>query len=223
MEADKKTRNKEAAVYWDLGLYAFGGLGLEIVLLMLEQFFYGINAGEWTLMQRISHWIFTCIVWGITSWRLLYVARKKHGFDFWKAGEKQIALWRYLAAAALWAVCVAISYVEWNGFKMIQEFAKKTPVEYLFQYIYYIFEVVLVFLVIVFGQRAGEIRFGKRNIPWGGLYVGLTWGLVHALTKGNLAAGLGTCLEGILFGTAFLLLGRKPVAAYAVILCMFIM
>lgn len=88
---------------------------------------------------------------------------------FWEAGEKPAALWRYLAAAALWAVCVAISYVEWNGFKMIQEFAKKKPVEYLFQYIYYIFEVVLVFQVIVFGQKAGEIRFGKRNIPWGRL------------------------------------------------------
>ncbi|MDR2402388.1 MAG: hypothetical protein LBD32_02930 [Cytophagales bacterium] len=39
---------------------------------------------------------------------------------------------------------------------------------FIFQYIYYLFEIALVFLIITFGQKAGEDVFAHKKIPlWG--------------------------------------------------------
>ncbi|NLO85623.1 MAG: hypothetical protein GX096_09375 [Clostridiales bacterium] len=87
---------------------------------------------------------------------------------------------------------------------------------------YYIFEVVLVWLVVCFGQRAGELWFSRKNIPWGGITAGLSWGLVHALTKGSITIGLSALLAGILYGVIYLLLKKKAPVTYLFILLAFV-
>ena len=51
--------------YLWLALYAFGGIGLEVILaFVIEPVLYGAQMSEWTVLQNILHWIFTCILWG---------------------------------------------------------------------------------------------------------------------------------------------------------------
>ncbi len=47
-------------------------------------------------------------------------------------------------------------------------------------YLYYIFEVVLVVLIIIYGQKAIETLLKKESlIPFGGIILAMTWGAIH--------------------------------------------
>lgn len=53
--------------------------------------------------------------------------------------------------------------------------------------------------------------------------VGLTWGLVHALTKGELSTGILGLFLGILYGILYLSVKKNIRIAYPLIACMFIL
>ncbi|WP_200789781.1 hypothetical protein [Clostridium fallax] len=95
--------------------------------------------------------------------------------------------------------------------------------KFIFQYIYYIFEAVLVLLIIVFGQKAGEMSFKNKRLPWGGFLLGVTWGLIHLLTKGDLVIGLILCLASVLYGIAYLAVKKNIYIAYPIIFLMFVL
>lgn len=73
-------------------------------------------------------------------------------------------------------ICLTSTWFDWNGSKVLQEFASKGMLKFVFQYIYYLFEVMLFMLIIVYGQKACEVWFKRTNIPYGGIVVALTWG-----------------------------------------------
>lgn len=50
--------------YLGYALYAFGGLGIEILLMMLETNLWGISSSQWTIVQNVMHWTVTCLIWG---------------------------------------------------------------------------------------------------------------------------------------------------------------
>lgn len=45
-------------------------------------------------------------------------------------------------------------------YQQVEEFVNK----FIFQYIYYIFEIILGVLSIAFGQKAGDVRFNNRSL-----------------------------------------------------------
>ena len=84
----------------------------------------------------------------------------------------------------------------------------------------------LVVLIVAFGQKAFEKWVHKNAtvwIPYGGILTGLTWGLVHILTKGNLSTGVSLSLISIGYGITYLLVNRDIKKAYIWILLMFIL
>jgi hypothetical protein len=193
------TKEKKGNGTWFLllGLLAFMGLGLEIPLaFMVEMPLYGVstnNFNDFTTLESVLHWIFTCILWAAVSFLLIRISRKKLDFNFLAEKNKPGSI-GYMIAFILLGISIGISIWDWNGIKVIKEFAYNGWLKFIFQYIYYLFETVLVLLIIVFGQKAGELWFKQSRIPWGGILVGLTWGLVHMLTKGDLQTGLIACL-----------------------------
>lgn len=219
--------------YLDLALYAFGGLGLEILVLLVEGMIYGdTNMWQWPLSSHLIHWAITCILWGSMSY-ILYKTAKKNGFDLWEAKEHPKLL-TFGGIVVIMLICLFISYTSWGGqIKLIAEYASKVErygdmawLGYGAQYIYYFFETVLVVMVIAFGQRYGEEKWGNEKtkyIPWGGIICGLSWGLVHALTKGSLLVGLEALFGSILYGIAYLLLKKNVRYAYPLITLMFIL
>ena len=66
--------------YLILAVLAFASVGLELLLAFgAEPVLYGGPTSQWTDMQNIMHWIFTCILWGTASWFMIRFAKKKYG------------------------------------------------------------------------------------------------------------------------------------------------
>lgn len=208
--------------YLVLALLAFAGIGLEIVLAFgIEPMLYGASIGEWTDLQNIIHWVVTCILWGLVSWYLIHFAKKKYEFDIFQKGDK-MAVWQWLLIALFVVGSLILSYFDWNGSKVIKEFYANGPVKFVFQYIYYIFETVLVTLILVFGQNAFEKWFHRKNIPYGGIIVAITWGIGHFFTK-DILTGIVTVISGLAFGSVYLLAGRDIRKTYPILWMMFVL
>lgn len=206
-----------------LALTAFGGLGLEaLYAFLLEPMIYGCGMQEWKTWQTILHWTITCITWGIIACYTIKSAKKDLGFYLFEKSEK-IQLWQWGAVIACATVCLTTTYLDWEGSKLLIEFERLGALKFTFQYIYYLFEVILFMLIIVYGQKAFEVWFKKKNVPYGGIVVALTWGLAHWFTKGTLMAGLYAAFGGFCFGIVYLLLNRNIKWTYVVLCIMFIL
>jgi len=202
---------------------AFAGLCLEIILaLLVEPFIYGKSLSNYTTTEIIIHWIITCILWIFVSYILIRIAREKLAFDVF-AYKSNIEIQRLVLCIGLIIISIAVSIVDWNGFKVVKELQYHGWLKFIFQYIYYMFEAGLFILIIVFAQRAGEIWFKKSNIPWGGILVSLTWGLAHIFTKGDLLIGTLSCLGGLFYGSVYLISKKNIFIAYPIILLMFLL
>lgn len=219
---DDEINTPKGFSFFRLSLYAFAGLGLELLLVFLESQIYGKSMHNFSVLEAVLHWILTCIMWGVVSYVLIKVSKKKYNFDI-LGFKNSIGLTDCIICFVILAISVTISVMDWHGFKVAKEFLYNGWLKFLFQYIYYLFETALVILIITFSQKAGEIWFEKVKIPWGGIFVGLTWGLIHILTKGELSVGLLSCLSGLLFGIVYLVCKKNLRFAYPIIFLMFVL
>ncbi len=203
-------------------LIAFAGLGFEAVLaFMIEPLLYGCDMKSWSVTQNVIHWILTCIVWGLTGFLVIRLAKRFEDFDIFKKGKK-MKRWQWLLVILIIIFSLIISYIDWNGSKVLKEFNANGPVKFVFQYIYYCFEVVLVTLILIFGQLTFEKWFKRKNIPYGGIVVALTWGIAHIFTK-NLYVGIITMISGLAFGSVYLLTNRDIKISYVILWFMFVL
>lgn len=208
--------------YLLLALTAFGGLGIEVLYAyFLEPFIYGGPMDKWSTMQTIMHWILTCVTWALVSFYVTHEA-KRMGFNILEEGKK-IKLWQWIAVLFCILITLSMSYNNWGGFKIVIEFQRLGVLKFIFQYIYYAVETILFMLIIVFAQKAFEVWFKHPKIPYGGIICGVTWGLVHALTKGSLWIGLIGIVIGFTYGVVYLLLNRDIKKVYPVLFIMFML
>lgn len=200
-------KSAKGSDFFYLALYAFAGFAFELLLAYVIEPMMGISLDSMTTVQNIIHWLITSFVWGLVGWLLVRVAKNKYGFDIMEEKAPLTAL-RVLCGLLCIAAVAGIHYLTGDGFKPANEFQKLGAVKFIFQYIYYFFETFLLSLIIIFGQRACEIWFKRKNIPYGGIVLALTWGLGHILSKGSVPTGLLAALCGFLLGTAYLVAGR---------------
>lgn len=104
--------------------------------------------------------------------------------------------------------------MEWNS---------RGPLLFVFQYIYYLAEGFLISLVIVYGQLACEKWFRNDKIPYGGIVLGLSWGLMHIVSKGDVWIGLLSAFAGFLFGAAYVIVNKDYRKALPVITLLFVL
>lgn len=84
------------------------------------------------------------------------------------------------------------------------------------QYIYYLIEGVMMAFITDAFQTAGEKLFKKKWIPWGGLGLALTWGVLHIYTKGP-SMGIRVIFFGLFFGILYMIGKRNalpPILAW---------
>ncbi|MBU5439515.1 hypothetical protein KQI42_15980 [Tissierella sp. MSJ-40] len=207
--------------YFSLGMLAFAGLGLEaLYAYVLEPMIYGITMQEWNTSQTIIHWIITCISWGIVGYLLILASKKKYQFNLFETADK-MTKWQWISVIFCVVIALVASYIDWKGFKIIREFQSKGLLLFVFQYIYYAFETVLFMLIIIFTQKAFEASYKRKNIPYGGIICGITWGLAHAFTKGSIWIGLEGIVLGFLLGVTYLLVNRDIKKTYIALFIMF--
>lgn len=203
-------------------LIAFAGLGIEVILaFLIEPILYGSTINSWNTIQNIIHWSLTCISWGFVCYFIINSAKKNYGFDLMQKGSK-VKIWQWILIIAFIIMSLVISYIDWNGSKVLKEFNYNGLLKFIFQYIYYTFEVMLVTLILIFGQKAFEQWFNKVNIPYGGIIVAFTWGLGHFFTK-DITTGIITMISGLAFGSIYLLVNRNIKKTYLILWIMFVL
>ncbi len=207
--------------FFSLGMIAFGGLGIEVLYaFLLEPMLYGGPMESWTTGQNILHWIITCLTWGLVSYLLILDSKKKYQFNLFATADK-MTKWQWVSVILCVVIALVASYIDWKGFKIIKEFQNRGLLLFIFQYIYYAFETVLFMLIIIFAQKAFEVWFKRKNIPYGGIICGITWGLAHISTKGSLWIGLETMFLGFLLGVTYLLVNKDIKKTYILLFIMF--
>ncbi|MDE5769183.1 MAG: hypothetical protein K2H82_07330 [Oscillospiraceae bacterium] len=209
---------------WDYlwyALYSFAGLGLEIVLIsIIEPIFWG-KISEYNTIQSIIHWILTILCWGIMMIVLVKSSEKKLDFRVWN--HEKITTKGIVISLILIVACIALNAYDWGSLKIVGEFQKKELIEFIFQYIYYMFEIGLVFLIVVFGQKFVESLLKKKSmIPFGGIVLGCTWGLIHILTQGSIITGLGVIAFSLMYGIIYIALNRNTKYSYLAMVIAFI-
>ena len=210
------------ADYLYLALYAFAGIGLEMILVGIVEPILGVSLETYTTAQNITHWIIICLIWLIVGVFLIGLAKKKFAFDIWEHQSK-LKTWQYIGIIICLVVSIASHYMDWEGFKPLLEFQRLGVLKFTFQYIYYLFEAFLISLIIVFGQKACEKWFKNEAIPYGGIVLALTWGLMHILSKGSISVGLLSAFGGFLYGAAYLIVGKDYRKALPLMCLMFIL
>jgi hypothetical protein len=209
--------------YLCLALCAFAGLGIEaIYAFLLEPIIYSHQMADWNVGQYIIHWIITCTTWGIITYAILEVSKRRYRFDIFIA-EGKMKLWQWLCIALCIVLSKCVSYWDWNGFKVVKEFQYNGLLKFIFLYIYYVFETALFTLILVYGQKAFELWFKKESIPYGGIILALTWGLAHIFTKGSISIGLLSALGGFTYGIVYLLVNRDIKKAFPILFIMFVL
>ena len=111
-----------------------------------------------------------------------------------------------------------MTFIDWHTLKIVGEAQGKTVFQFCAQYLYYIFEVMLVILIIIYGQKAIETLLKKESpIPFGGIILAMTWGAFHFVSRG---AGLeiwnriSAMIFSVLSGVMYLRLNRKYLYIY---------
>lgn len=208
--------------YLYLALYAFAGIGLELVLVGLIEPLFGVSLETYTTAQNIIHWVVICIIWFFVGIFLIKLAKKKYGFDLWENTCKLRGR-QYVGIAFCLILSVSSHYMDWGGLKPYLELQQLGTLKFIFQYIYYLFEAFLISLIIIFGQKSCEKWFKNEAIPYGGIVLAFTWGLMHIVSKGSVAVGLLSAFGGFLYGSAYLIVGKDYKKALPLMCLMFML
>ena len=202
-------------------LYACAAFAIELLSQFVEGKM-GVDVSNYSASQNIIHWVITTVLWVIAGIIVIYIGKKTTNFDIWEHREK-LKRWQYVALLVCLVVNIIAKYLDWNGFKVLIEWNSKEPILFIFQYIYYLAEGFLISLVIVYGQKAFEKWFKNDKIPYGGIVLGLIWGLFHILTKGSVLVGIFSAVAGFLFGTAYIFTNKDYRKALPIITLLFIL
>lgn len=213
------TKKITAGDFLALGLYAFAGFGLEILLSLLLPTVLGVKSSDYTTLQHCIHWTLTCVLWGAMTLLLLYLSKHSYGFDIMKNNQAVTAR-GWVAAAAVAVVAITITTIVREGFKPVTEYDGLA--KFVFQNIYYLFEAGLILLTLVFGQKYGEILTKKEKLPWGGLFLAATWGLIHMLVQ-DFYTGIYAVGMSILYGIIYVALCKNTVYSYVAVAIVFIL
>lgn len=218
----KSIFKSESYQYFEYAMLAFAGLGLEVLYAFwLEPLIYGHSMKEFTTAECIIHWTVTILTWLLAAYLIVKSAKRNLGFQL-RGTNSKWTLVGIIASCILIGLMLVINYIDVGGLKIIYEFHKLGILKFIFQHLYYLAEVVLFTLIIVFGQHSLEQLFRKKNVPYGGIIVGLTWGLTHWFTKGSIWIGLEGLVLGFLFGAIYLFLGRDFKKTYIVLALTFV-
>lgn len=202
-----------------LGLYAFAGFSLELILGMVVGLFQKDGLGV------AVNAAITAILWFGAAYLLAYYAKSKFAFDVFEV-RKSFEKNALLPIVGLVLLVIAVSTVGFGGFKPFVEFngaLNQSILAFVFRNIYYLAETSLLVVTIVFGQAFFEKQFSlSEKLPLGGLFLALTWGVMHFLLQG-FTGGLYSIFFALAAGGIFILCKKDIRWAYLFIAIAFIL
>ncbi len=208
-------------VYFLLGAICLLGFVFEYVILITEMFLYSKDYFKFTITESITHWVLVCVIWGIISLVMFYVAVRVYGFDIAKKNNKPDAK-GIITGILLISGAVGVKFHVYNGWKCVYDFHHSGGYQFIFQYIYYIFEIFLLAVTLALLQEGCDKMIKKIEAPFGGFLIALTWGLSHIITQGSLYIGLTYFALSIMFGAAYIAFKRNLYITFLFMSIMFL-
>ena len=140
---------------------------------------------NYTMQQRSIHCIIMVFMWAFFIGVLLLFSRKHYHFPERGSKRDKISSKSWIVTLACFIGCKIMTFIDWHTLKIVGEAQGKTVFQFCAQYLYYIFEVMLVILIIIYGQKAIETLLKKESpIPFGGIILAMTWGAIHFVSRG---------------------------------------
>ncbi|WP_343209373.1 hypothetical protein [Anaerolentibacter hominis] len=201
-----------------LSLLSFGAFLLEYFsIFVIEGMLFQVDIWNYTPDQRANHCILMAFLWAAVISGLLFYSRKRYHYPA-ATGRPSVPRRDWFTALLCLAGCKIMTFIDWNTFKILGEAEGKSVFQFCAQYLYYVFEVGLVLLIILYGQKAFETRLKRESrIPFGGLVLAMTWGVFHFVSRGvglELWNGISCMLFSVLSGIIYLKLRRRPAFSY---------
>lgn len=207
--------------YLWIALYACAVFAFELLLSVIENKM-GVNFSAATTEQIICHWVVTTVVWSVLGFLVLWIGKKTTNFNIFEKTEP-LGRKQYMLVLLCFIVIIIASYFDWGGYKPYMEFMNLGALKFIFQCIYYIAEGFLISIVIVYGQKACETWFHNDKIPFGGIILGLVWGLAHIFTKGSIWVGLLAAFGAFIMGSSYVFVNKDYRKALPIIILLFIL
>lgn len=205
--------------YFWLSLLSFGAFMLEYLsIFIIEVPLLHVDIQNYTAHQRSIHCIIMTFIWAVFVGMLLLFSKKHYRFPTARIQEDKISLKNWIVTLVCFIGCKLLTFIDWHTLKVIGEAQGKTIFQFSAQYLYYIFEVMLVTLIIIYGQKAVE-TFLKREspIPFGGIILAMTWGIFHFVSRGvgiEVWNGISAMIFSVLSGEIYLKLNRRWLHSY---------
>ncbi len=221
------TRKGGGAVYLLLSVICLLGLLSEYAVLRCEQWAYAKSYNKFTITESIGHWVIVCFIWGILAAMMVYVSARVYGLNLTHKGNRP-KITGFALVVLLLAVSVITRCAVYGGWKVALDFVNSGWFPFIFQYVYYFFEVFIVLLVVVFSQTAGEYFCEKlrvpamKKVPWGAAFLALTWGLSHIVTQSGTSVELTYVMYALFAGVSYLAVNKNFYVSYAVFIIMFL-
>jgi hypothetical protein len=221
--------------YFIHAFIVFALLGSEFLVMALNRIIDGRDMSQlfsWPInwYAVVFHWAVTILIWGVGAlifirWaknkkvfsELINFTLDKRGILLLILGSAFVVIYSLIQANIAGHTIPQI-YREFLGFKNM--YGDKALIVSLFQNVYYVFEFVLVIIMIAFFQKTGEMWFKINKIPWGSLGLMLTWGSIHFVT--NPDGALGVMIFSVLAGIIYVLGKKSFYPLYLVLLLGFI-
>ena len=205
--------------YLWMSLLSFGAFMLELLSIFgIEVIFLHVDIQNYTTHQRSIHCIIMVFMWAFFIGVLLLFSSKHYHFPAKGNKRDKISLKNWIVTLACFIGCKIMTFIDWHTLKFIGEAQNKTIFQFWVQYLYYIFEVMLVLLVIIYGQKALETLLEKESlIPFGGIILAVTWGAIHFVSRGvglEIWNGISTMIFSVLSGVMYLRLNKKCLYSY---------
>lgn len=137
--------------YLWLSLLSFGAFMLELLsIFAIEVIFLHVDIQNYTMQQRSIHCIIMVFMWAFFIGVLLLFSRKHYHFPERGSKRDKISSKSWIVTLACFIGCKIMTFIDWHTLKFIGEAQGKTVFQFCAQYLYYIFEVMLVILIIIY-------------------------------------------------------------------------
>jgi hypothetical protein len=204
--------------YFWLSILSFGAFMLEYLSIIIEVILLHVDIQNYTAQQRSIHHIIMVFMWSVFIGVLLLFSKKHYRFPTSGNQEGKISVRNWIVTLACFIGCKIFTFIDWHTLKVIGEAQGKTIFQFFAQYLYYIFEVMLVILIIIYGQKAIETFLKKESpIPFGGIILAMTWGIFHFVSRGvgiEIWNGISTMIFSVLSGEIYLKLNKRWLHSY---------
>ncbi len=216
----KQYKSKPSS-FFIMGTICLLGFFSEFIMLQTEQVLYNKHYFRFTITESVLHWVLVCVLWGLIGLMMFYAAVRMYAFDLTKKNnlpnKKGIA-----ASALLVAGAVFLKLHFYGGWRIHLDFLRSGWFQFIFQYIYYFFELFLTVITIALLQEWCERVFKNSKLPFGGIIFALTWGMSHIITQGDTLLGIGYILLALMFGMAYLFMNKNLLFTFIVVSLIFL-